>query len=86
MKYTVFGKTGCPYCIKATSLLLDFGKEFRYFNVEEHPEYLEELLKLKPNARTVPQIFDVDGRHIGGYEELYKEIYLEDLDLDMEFE
>lgn len=67
--YTVFGIEACPSCVKAKDLLNRKKIEFTYINLDEHPEKFEKITQL--GLRTVPQVFDADGNHIGGYEDLY---------------
>ena len=70
MKAVVWSKPDCPYCVMAEKLLQNKGIE-----IEERKIGFgwnrEQLLESVPNARTVPQIF-IDGKHIGGYEDLKK--------------
>lgn len=70
MKAVVWSKPDCPYCVMAEKLLQNKGIE-----IEERKIGFgwnrEQLLESVPNARTVPQIF-LDGKHIGGYEDLKK--------------
>ena len=64
----VYGKPDCTFCEQA-KLLLDsqnIGYEYKELDKDFTKE---ELLKLNPNARSFPQIFD-DGRLIGGFSDL----------------
>lgn len=76
IKYIVYGKTNCPFCEKAKSLLEKLNVQFDYLILDK--DYTrEELLELAPDAKTVPQIWqDIEGNlfHIGGYTEL-KELF-----------
>lgn len=76
IKYIVYGKTNCPFCEKAKSLLEKLNVQFDYLILDK--DYTrEELLELAPDAKTVPQIWqDINGNlfHIGGYTEL-KELF-----------
>jgi len=74
MKAIVWSKPMCGYCVKAKSLLNNKGIEFEEKNIAEGHD-IQEMLKLVPNARTMPQIF-IDDKHIGGYDQL--EAFLED--------
>lgn len=67
--YTVFGITHCPSCDKAKRLLDQKGKDYAFVNLDYEPEKFEKLANL--GLRSVPQIFDEDGNHLGGFEELY---------------
>ena len=64
----VWTKTDCVYCQLAKAALEDHG-----FKYEEKiigvTVNRQDLLNILPDAKTVPQIF-VDGKVIGGYNEL----------------
>lgn len=59
----------CPYCIRAKALLASKGVEFEEIDVTYDPELREKMTELAGGRRTVPEIF-VDGKIIGGYDEL----------------
>ncbi len=58
----------CAYCSAAKHLLESKDYEFEEINMEGNPELMMEVMQ-KSGQRTVPQIF-VNGRSIGGYQEL----------------
>ena len=59
----------CPYCIRAERLLNQKGiSEIEKIRVDLDPAKREEMMQ-KTQRRTVPQIF-IDGRHIGGFDDL----------------
>ncbi|ATX80896.1 glutaredoxin 3 [Mariprofundus ferrinatatus] len=60
----------CPYCVRAKSLLKKKGVEFTEYNVQRDMKRQAEMLERAGGARTIPQIF-IDGRHVGGCDELY---------------
>ena len=64
---TVFSKPGCPFCAHAKQMLLD--KKLRYEEVVLGQDATSISLKAVSGRSTVPQIF-IDGRHIGGSDEL----------------
>lgn len=64
---SVFTKPGCPFCVRAKQLLAD--KNLRYQEVVLGRDINSATLKAVSGRSTVPQIF-IDGRHIGGSEEL----------------
>ena len=72
MKAIVWSKPACGYCVKAKNLLASKGIEVEEKNIAEGHK-VEDLLKLVPNARTMPQIW-LDGEHLGGYYELEKKL------------
>lgn len=59
----------CPYCIMAKRLLDRKGAVYTEINVDLEPGKREEMM-IKSKRRTVPQIF-IEGRHIGGFDDLY---------------
>ncbi|WP_458735621.1 glutathione peroxidase [Zobellella taiwanensis] len=64
---TVFSKPGCPYCARAKQMLLDQGMRFEEVVIGQDATSIS--LKAVSGRATVPQIF-IDGRHIGGSDEL----------------
>lgn len=66
--YKIYGQGNCPYCDRAMELLISKGIQFEYINVMEDPAALEMFRGM--GLRTVPQIWDEQGNHIGGYQEL----------------
>ena len=67
----IFGRPGCPYCVRAKELAEKLSNEhedfnFRYIEINEEGISKADLEKTvgKP-VETVPQIF-VDQKHIGG--------------------
>ncbi|PZQ85674.1 MAG: glutaredoxin 3 [Ancylobacter novellus] len=60
----------CPYCHAAKDLLKRKGVTFSEINVTGDPQ-ARSAMSLRANGRTsVPQIF-IDGRHVGGCDDLY---------------
>ncbi len=71
MFVVIFGRPGCPFCVRAKKIaetLSESREDFKFRYVDMHAEGVskEELEKTvgKPVA-TVPQIF-VDQKHVGG--------------------
>jgi glutaredoxin 3 len=60
----------CGYCHRAKRLLTERGAAFAEIDVMAHPERRPEMVARAGGRTTVPQIF-IDGRHIGGCDELY---------------
>jgi glutaredoxin 3 len=59
----------CPFCTLAKSLLRDKGVEFEEIDVTDDAALRTKMIELVGGRRTVPEIF-VNGRIIGGYDEL----------------
>jgi glutaredoxin 3 len=64
----VYTTTSCPYCVSAKRLLQTRGVAFEEIDVGRDAEARAEVLR-RSGRRTVPQIF-IDGRAVGGFEEL----------------
>lgn len=60
----------CPYCWRAKRLLRGKGVAFEEIDLWREPGRRGEMLERAGGRHTVPQIF-VDGRAIGGCDELY---------------
>jgi len=65
----VYSTPFCGYCAAAKRLLIAKGAEYTEIDVMMDPERRQEMLAKSGGLRTVPQIF-IDGRHIGGFDEL----------------
>ena len=59
----------CPYCWRAKSLLKKKGVAFAEIDLWQHPERRAEMVLRAGCRTTVPQVF-VDGRALGGADEL----------------
>jgi glutaredoxin 3 len=64
----VYTAPSCPHCVGAKRLLEARGVAYREFDVMADDELRADVVR-RTGRRTVPQIF-VDGRSIGGFEEL----------------
>lgn len=67
-RVVVYSGPSCPYCFRAKRLLRERGVRFEEIDVSADPEQQAAMIQAS-GRRTVPQIF-IDGRPIGGYEEL----------------
>jgi glutaredoxin 3 len=65
----IYSTPFCGYCGSAKRLLATKGAEFTEIDVMFEPERRQEMLERSGGRRTVPQIF-IDGRHIGGFDDL----------------
>lgn len=65
----VYSTPFCGYCAAAKRLLTAKGAQYTEIDVMMDPERRQEMLAKSGGLRTVPQIF-IDGRHIGGFDEL----------------
>lgn len=65
----MYSKTTCPYCIRAGELLRRKGVEPVVYLLDAGGPRRDEMIA-RSGRMTVPQIF-IDGRHIGGCDDLF---------------
>lgn len=66
----IFSSDDCPYCHRAKALLRARGvTEWEEINVDGQPQIRQAMARLVGRT-SVPQIF-INGRHIGGCDDLY---------------
>ena len=68
MKATIWSKKNCQYCVDAKEMLIERGYQIDEIVIGINAKK-EDLLKVVPDARTVPQIF-LEDQHIGGCDAL----------------
>ncbi|MCB2107832.1 MAG: glutaredoxin 3 [Rhodobacteraceae bacterium] len=69
-KIEIYTSPFCGYCFRAKQLLQRKGAEFIEIDVMADADKRGEMTKRSNGGRTVPQIF-IDGRHIGGCDDLH---------------
>ncbi len=70
-KIEIYTTPICGYCARAKSLLRSKGAAFQEFNVMGDGAKREEMMQRAGGRHTVPQIF-IDGKHVGGCDDLYE--------------
>ena len=65
----IYTKFFCPYCARAKKLLGEKGAEFEEYEISADGPKREEMIQRANGRTTVPQIF-IDGRHVGGSDDL----------------
>jgi glutaredoxin 3 len=65
----IYTKAYCPYCSRAMNLLRSKGVEPEEFDITMGGPKRGEMLGRSNGRTTVPQIF-IDGRHVGGSDDL----------------
>ena len=65
----VYTQPWCPYCARAMHILSGKGVEVREIHAPHGTSEREEATRRSGGRTTVPQIF-IDGRHVGGCDEL----------------
>lgn len=68
----IFGKSACSYCLRAKKLAERYGLQYEYKNVD-YEQYYNEMISLKEDAKTVPQIW-WHGDYVGGFEEFSRAV------------
>lgn len=67
-KIEIYTKPYCPYCERAMALLTQKGAEYQEI-VASNDAKLRSEMNERSGRATYPQIF-IDGRHIGGCDDL----------------
>ncbi|WP_416907418.1 MAG: glutaredoxin 3 [Polymorphobacter sp.] len=68
-KIEMYTKQLCPFCTRAKSLLGRKGAAFEEIDISMGGPKRAEMIERAGGRTTVPQIF-IDGKHIGGSDEL----------------
>lgn len=68
-KIEIYTKFLCPYCTRAKTLLTAKGVAFIEHDISMGGPLRAEMLERSGGRNTVPQVF-IDGRHIGGSDDL----------------
>ncbi len=68
-KVEIYTKAFCPYCSRALRLLDGKGVEYEDIDITMGGPRRTEMIERANGRTTVPQVF-IDGRHIGGSDDL----------------
>ena len=68
-KVEIYTKFGCPYCYRAKRLLDGKGAAYEEHDITLGGPQRAEMIQRANGRTTVPQVF-IDGRHIGGSDDL----------------
>ena len=74
----IYTKAYCPFCHRAKAVLDSKGLRYKEIDVYGDNQLMEEMIK-RSKRRTVPQIF-IDGKHIGGSDDLMRIKQTDELD------
>jgi glutaredoxin 3 len=66
----IYTKPTCPFCHRAKHLLEEKGSRYEEIDIAADPARRSEMMTKAAGKTTVPQIF-IDGRHIGGCDDIY---------------
>jgi len=67
----IYTRPWCGYCRRAKALLERKGVPFQEIDVETRGDLEREMVSRSGGRTTVPQIF-IDGRHVGGSDDLHE--------------
>ena len=70
-RIVIYTTATCPYCLAAKRLLGQKHAAFEEIKVDRDRAARAHMSELAGGRTTVPQIF-IDGRHIGGCDDLYE--------------
>ena len=70
-KVLMYCTAACPFCQSAEQLLVQKGVTIEKVRVDREPARRAEMTQKSGGRRTVPQIW-IDGRHVGGCDDLYE--------------
>jgi glutaredoxin 3 len=68
-KIEIYTKAFCPYCTRAKYLIASKGADFEEHDITMSSTLRKEMIQRAQGRTTVPQIF-IDGKHIGGSDDL----------------
>lgn len=68
-KVEIYTKAFCPYCTRAKRLLGEKGVAYEEFDITMGGPRRAEMIQRADGRTTVPQVF-IDGRHVGGSDDL----------------
>jgi glutaredoxin len=78
MKYVLFGKPTCPFCVKAGNLLEERNLTYHMVNFEEDQAETLKVVKTAWGWETVPMVFYVndsgDIKFLGGFDDLERHL------------
>ena len=66
----IYTKAFCGYCVRAKRLLDAKGADYEEFDITMGGPKSAEMVQRANGRTSVPQIF-IDGRHVGGSDDLY---------------
>ncbi len=65
----IYFRDWCPYSRRALRLLNAKGVDYTAYDITNDAEEKEQEMRERAGRTSVPQIF-IDGRHIGGYDDM----------------
>ena len=68
-KVEIYTWAACPFCLRAKALLDRKGVAYKEYAIDGDDAAREKMAERAYGRRSVPQIF-INGRHVGGCDEL----------------
>lgn len=68
-RVTVYSTASCGFCSRAKTMLEKWQIDYDEVRIDGDQAAMQEFIEVTNGARTVPQII-IDGRNIGGFDEL----------------
>jgi glutaredoxin len=68
--FVVISKNNCTFCDKAKTLLFENDILYEEYNIESMENKWLLGILAKAGVTSVPQIYNMVGRHVGGYRDL----------------
>jgi glutaredoxin 3 len=75
----IYTRDYCGYCSRAKALLESKGAKFTEYRAGDDADRRREMIQRSRGGSTFPQVF-INGRHIGGSDDLYDLDYAGKLD------
>lgn len=66
----IYTKPSCPYCSRAKLLFKQKDVPYKEINIQGNDALRAEMVAKSGGRTTVPQIF-INGKHIGGCDDMY---------------
>ena len=74
--YTILTAPDCRWCVRAKIFLEDKGIPYKVYDLSDPDNSDRRDALTEAGLKTVPQIFDSNGAHIGGYDSLVAHLTL----------
>ncbi|MEC9292029.1 MAG: glutaredoxin 3 [Pseudomonadota bacterium] len=68
-KVVIYSKEYCPFCKAVKALFDSLDQAYENIDIAEHPERRDEMIEKANGRTTVPQVF-VNGKHLGGNDDV----------------
>ena len=69
-KVEIYVMKGCPYCLRAKTLLNKKGADIKEYPAANDPKLKQKMIERSNGKMSFPQIF-INDEHIGGCDDLF---------------